>query len=792
MAIKSIKIFSEKKLIFLHPGEGMSDADRRRLEDAGKKANQEAREGGHKDTAHEKDPAREAAVARGREAAKTTAEADKDKKPATESGVHFPELPSALKGLKIQEDKKKTNDNGTVEYPFNFGDTGGIPGRIIMPANPKEGVKPKIIYNYVSDPGKFDDKKFLENLNKIKGMENAIVVTIRTPAGETRVNKAQVNTIAALTSELEKFQQDMSAKDPQYKPFAVRADAIIHMAERGEAANVKTILDKYQDAVKGKDSRAAKIAPFYNDADDLEQQIQNALNPADQPPTSPEVNPPPVEHQAAGNAGGGRSGRAAAGVATGGESATGAETPAGDAAPAAPAAGSEQPTTNPEVKGEGVNKLLILGDSLMYGTQGRLKANEKLPDAKIGKLAMTVAGEVKSMDRGGQLEQYRNESMVVNGGVNDIANFAGHRMRGDLENTPKYRDFQGDSSKGSNKYVQYVVSQIMGYYQDIWSVAKKYNIRVFQCTNAPFSEAEPHQYKELNPPNNPDIGKDNEEIRNLLNQELLNAEKSGEGPYKVIPLHNKKSEGGLAMDDDPAKLDPTYKAPDGLHLSGAGYSAMAAQIQGYLGEPVARDSANTAKPAGGGAPAGAETAPGQPDRGRTNDRPAQTPSPNQSPERTKAGPAEISTEAPAALINELQEYAKSQHVEVKIEPQLVYMGRPGADYQTMVNSQDLGGLDRNGDFSSANHAKLPPELKKITTQLSQIILKHFNAKELPFFYALQLEINGRQFRMPTAWHQHADTPAERQRLASTGLNDAAIEHLINKHRGVEVWPSSAA
>lgn len=89
------------------------------------------------------------------------------------------------------------------------------------------------------------------------------------------------------------------------------------------------------------------------------------------------------------------------------------ESPAGNA-PASPAAPAQpgSPTESKEGSPEGVNKLLIVGDSLMTGVENKIRANKVERYAKVGKTLSTMLAEIRNFDKSGLLENYRNESLL--------------------------------------------------------------------------------------------------------------------------------------------------------------------------------------------------------------------------------------------------------------------------------------------------------------------------------------------------------------------------------------------
>lgn len=523
-----------------------------------------------------------------------------------ENKPNLPELPKGLTGLKIDQSKAVTKD-GRVEHQFKFGDL-NVPGTIIMPEKPGDGTKPTIMFNYVNDPSKFDQAKFLQTLQKSKvDLGNTVIVTIKTPEATTRVNKQQVDTMTQLMGEVEKFRADLLAKDPKYKDLKVpRAENLLHMCAQGEQTKVSSLLEAYQKAAAGKDPRVpvGNLPVIDTDPDQFAAGLEKALNPTAEPapaetPATPDQTPGP-DAQGGGGVMGGGGGRARGGSGGGSSSSGGggespsAETPAAASdtttnpdtpKPTGNTESTDQSKTNPEVKAEGIDRVLILGDSLMELTQkkiaGHYKNNSIEVTAVRSKPLHQMLGELKA--RGGTLEKLNTEkcrgTIVVNGGVNDLA--AG---RTDVE--------------------------IMADMKAMVAIAKQYNLKINFCALAPFGgttyQSLQKDFKEKN------------DFRKNINTELYALAAVDGGTVGVIPLDKGKSKGGLADDNNPDQLDPDYAAKDGLHLSigrGAGKDgteAMAAAIEKYLGEPVTKAPDKT-------------PAVGAPDNTETPDTPAVEP-----------------------------------------------------------------------------------------------------------------------------------------------------------------------
>lgn len=289
-------------------------------------------------------------------------------------------------------------------------------------------------------------------------------------------------------------------------------------------------------------------------------QSQNASAVAD-PNAQPDVKPVQPGGKGAGGYGSGGYKGGGAGGSPGGGSLEGASAGPGAGSPVSPEAPSV-PKESKEDSPEGVNKLLIIGDSLMTGVENKIRANKIERFAKVGKTLSTILAEIRNFDKSGLLENYRNESLLINGGTNDLG---------------------GNPTQES----------ILDNYKEIWAIAKKYNIKVFNCTMAPFGQ---NTYSSLT-----EKFEEKNAKRIWVNQQIEKMAGQDGGPYKVIGLHKKVSEGGLADDNNPDVLALSYKAPDGIHLNPEGYTAMAKAIQGIMGEP-----ADPNKKPEGGAVAGAK------------------------------------------------------------------------------------------------------------------------------------------------------------------------------------------
>lgn len=216
----------------------------------------------------------------------------------------------------------------------------------------------------------------------------------------------------------------------------------------------------------------------------------------------------------------------------------------------------DNPVTNNESL-KGPSRLLIFGDSLMVGAQGGLKkdATEK-NHTMVGKSLRKMTEEFEAMDKSGQLTNFRNESMVINGGINDLAG--------------------GDSAE-----------KIISNYQKIIDIAKKHGMHLNICTILPFGLARTYQSLMGN-------FQAREASRNSINSTLAQMASQNSDLVKLIPLHNRVSDGGLADDNDPSKLAPAYASGDGLHLSGGGYTKMASLINASVGDLTTKSAPPTA------------------------------------------------------------------------------------------------------------------------------------------------------------------------------------------------------
>lgn len=495
-----------------------------------------------------------------------------------------PDIPNKPSGIKFEHKDGKINPNtGLFEQPFQFGDF-NLPGKIILPSHPEAGKPTTYLFNYVADPAKFDQGKFLKELEKRKAqLGNTVIITLKTPEGETQIDKHKVNTMEKLVADLEKFHADLAKNDLTKDIKLPPATKILHMTNNDNLVKVSTLLSKYSNAVANKDPRILATPKILrNEPENFVESLDQALTPPSAPaapatpePAAPQSTPSGSAPRAAGGGGSRSSGGGSnpsgnpSGSAASSSPAAAAptETPSATASPTTtPAEPSAVPTTpeSKEATSENLNKLLVLGDSLMTGAQPHLKANSIEKKAVESKTLLSILNEVKAMDASKALENFRNESLVMNGGINDIA--------------------AGRSAE-----------QILGDLKEIWKIAKKYDIKVFVCTIIPFKGAKGA---------NSSLEKgflEKEAIRNSVNDQIIALTGTSEGPYKIIPLHKKISEGGLADDTDPSALYsgnppvndkqdkpiPGIASGDKLHLNPEGYTRMAKAIQDEIGQPKA-------------------------------------------------------------------------------------------------------------------------------------------------------------------------------------------------------------
>lgn len=343
--------FAESRLLFKGAEKvpAVSEEDKKKVESVAKGATDKARE-----------KAKSAAVEKGKSEAVAVAKSS-PKKPT--ENFTLPEIPAKLTGLKIDSKEAKINKtNGTIEQPFKFGDL-DLKGKIIMPEKPEAGKPVTYLFNYVDDPEKFNNGKFIEELKKRKEqLGNTVIITLKTPEGETRVDQKKVNTMSALMGDIERFQADLN-KDPQYGGLKLpRAEKILHMTSEGESEKVKALLAKYAEAAAKNDPRAFQIKQIINnDPDNFAANLDQALNPPALPdqaapqPGQPQQGPAPT--------GGGGSGGVPRSAPTGGgggaSSAPASPTDSISGSASAPS-GSAAPSPNPDANPSPESKDLIV------------------------------------------------------------------------------------------------------------------------------------------------------------------------------------------------------------------------------------------------------------------------------------------------------------------------------------------------------------------------------------------------------------------------------------------------
>lgn len=555
-------IFKSSRLVFKgaeKPAPALSDADRKKAEEIGKESVDKAR-----------NKAKSSAIEKG----KSEALAVSGKAPGGPEKPALPEIPNKISGLKVDSKEAKINkDQGTIEQPFKFGDF-NIKGKIIMPEKAEPGGKTTYLFNYVDDPEKFDHGKFVDELKKRKQeLGNTVIITLKTPEGETRINREKVNTMERLVGDLERFQADLN-KDPKYAGLQLpRTDKILHMTNKGELEKVKFLLGKYTEAVSKKDPRVPPAQKLV-DSDNFVASLEGVIAPIEANPVASNSDVPNAPGGAKGHGGGGMPSGSGGGMpssAGGNPGGTGDGQSASPGESASPAATSESPTLSESKETSGqLDKLLVLGDSLMVGGERGLRANDflKTQSSKpldIVKEAQDLSKDldqravggwacnqmlslIQKMEKGGRMERYRNQTLVMDGGVNDLAG----------GQTP---------------------DQIIGNMQKIWAIARKFNMRVFCCTLTPFKGASGWK-------DSLKIDYEKKEgYRQQINEQLAKLAGTSEGPDKLIELHKTFSQGGLADDNDPSALHPGYAAGDKLHLTGAGNTQMTKAIQDVIGLP---------------------------------------------------------------------------------------------------------------------------------------------------------------------------------------------------------------
>lgn len=578
-------IFRSARLVFKEAEKPpvISEEDRKKAQEIGKESVGQAR-----------NKAKSSAIEKGKSEALAAAGG---KAPVTPEKLTVPEIPNKLSGLKVDSKEAKIDKSkGTIEQPFKFGDL-NIKGKIIMPEKAEPGAKTTYLFNYVDDPDKFDHGKFIDELKKRKTeLGNTVVITLRTPEGETKINREKVNTMEKLVGDLERFQADLS-KDPRYAGLTLpRTEKILHMTSTGEAEKVKSLLNKYAEASAKKDSRVLQVrAIIDNNPDNFIASLERAISPVAANPEAPigpeNPAPQPGAGGAKGHGGGGMPSGAGGGMPSGSgggmPSGTGTDQPpaSSDGQSAGPVETNSSPSESKEAVPGTLDKLLVLGDSLMVGGERGLRANDflktqsskpldivkeaqdtskDLDQRAVGGWACNqILSLIQKMEKSGRMERYRNQTLVMDGGVNDLAG----------GQTP---------------------DQIIGNMQKIWAIARKFNMRVFCCTLTPFKGASGWK-------DSLKIDYEKKEgYRNEINERLAKLAGTSEGPDKLIELHKPYSQGGLADDNDPSALHPAYAAGDKLHLTGAGNAQMTKAIQEVIGLPGAPTADAAKVPSAGG------------------------------------------------------------------------------------------------------------------------------------------------------------------------------------------------
>jgi hypothetical protein len=558
--------------------------------------------------AREAREAREAAIKKGVEAGKTQSGPGKspDKKD------QLPPLPDKFQGFLYDRTKATVDQQSqTIKQPFEFGDS-KLPGTVVLPKNPDEKAKTTYVFNYVDDPSKVTpevQKKFLDELQKRKAdLGNTVIVTVKTPSGETTIDGKKVDTMQALMANIEKFQQE----HPELKGKMPRPDTVLHMTTQGEAPKVEKLLrDYHQKSQDQKDSRLTKSSVIIN-SDNFEETLSTAISELQKPAETPTDQPAPAAGDAAqpagvkgggvpSGSGAGNSGSGAGSVSGGGGSGGG-----GGGAPSGSSGSTDVSKPSPTVKeAEGkesspelAGKVLFIGDSLLTATQKSVEATQKFHTVRSTEWGEKETVQVsKSIINGDS----KNPSMVSI--MQELAK----------ETTPGAKDSQLDKTKPDKLVILGGTNDLLGNrdkvlegLKTIWKIAKEHGIKVYACTIPPVNRD--GQYFK----GNYDKANDN---RHWLNDEIMKMSGQSDGPDQIIKLHLPLSEGGMADEKGPndqnnenlERLHPDMRATDGLHpsarIKGKGTDLMAMQIQKSIGQ-------GKASPAGVAAPEGASVSPG--------------------------------------------------------------------------------------------------------------------------------------------------------------------------------------
>lgn len=500
-------------------------------------------------------------------------------KPLTPQPEALPKLPEKPTGLHIDAQKTQINpDKKEVTHHFQFGDDKKISGHITMPTDSTPDGKTTYVFHYSDHPDQQDNKDLLTQIQKHRDkLGNTVVITLQTPTGETVVDGKKVESLTHLLGSLEAFQKQ-AQNDPRLKGLQLpvsRASNIFHLASTPEdqtkaASLLDNLLKKSPpDSRFTKDTRPHDLKGFIKI---LEQASQN---------------PPPVsrpEHTTNRSYSGSRNTPISTPSSTNYSQSAAASSSSPQSNPStssnpdapistphlAPTSSNEHPVETPAGH---VDKALVLGDSIMAGAERGLKINDyRAPQISSEKdrpkAAQNLSAEIDQravggwatnqilalfnrMDQAGRLERYHGQSLVLNGGVNDLANGR-------------------------------TADEILSNFQKIFTLAAKHNIRVYCCTILPFKGADGWKNSLKN-------GYETKEnYRQTINTRLtaLAASDDPARPYRVIELHKPRSQGGLADDNDPQSLAPEYAGGDKLHLSGKGNTAMIKAIQDIIGMPI--------------------------------------------------------------------------------------------------------------------------------------------------------------------------------------------------------------
>ncbi len=448
-----------------------------------------------------------------------------------------------ISGIKLNSEKLKIGNNGMVEQPFEFGDT-NVPGKILIPPDIDPNKKVNYIFNYVNNPDKYDQSKLLETIQKNKDkIGNTIVITLKTPDNEVQINGQKFETIQRLSSEVESLQERFKS-NPQLSHLVLPdTNQFLFMSDPSEVQKLSSQLTNFYQTNQNRNLKFPKEPQIWsNQPETFAQQLSEYLDQSTE--DNQENEQVTVGGGGGGSFGGGGSSEGSEQISTESESSSTENIPENTG-------NTPESTEQTETSSTQLDKLLIIGDSLMTGVENKLRANDKLKKAKVGKFTSEMLNDMKSLDQSKQLESYRNQTMVINGGINDIA---------------------------AGKSAEEIYSNL----QQIWGIAKKYNILVYTCTVTPFKGYPAFK-------NNFET---KEKERTKLNDLLISREGSENGPQKLIMLHKRKSEGGLANDNDLSELDPSFEGPDHLHLKPTGYDKMSEIIQSKIGIPQEKPASN--------------------------------------------------------------------------------------------------------------------------------------------------------------------------------------------------------